>query len=98
MGGIAKIYKYGKGVAAIDWSGVRKNKTMEEIKMEYSIEELLESKRQIDSTLHKLRETVKTFEAKENVTRYKSQITLATRRIKAFEIANELIEREIAKE
>lgn len=66
--------------------------------MEYSREELLEAKRQIDSTLHKLRETVKTFEAKENVTRYKSQITLATRRIKVFEIANELIEREIVKE
>lgn len=58
---------------------------------EYTKEELPEAKRQIDSTLHKLRATVKTFEAKENVTRYKSQITLAKRRILAFEIANELI-------
>ena len=32
----------------------------------FSKEELAEAKRQIDSTLHKLRETVKTFEAKEN--------------------------------
>ncbi len=32
--------------------------------MEYTIEDLKEAKRQIDSTLHKLRETIKTFEAK----------------------------------
>lgn len=63
--------------------------------MGYSIEELLEAKRQIDSTLHKLRETIKTFEAKENASRYKSQITLAKRRVKAFEIASHLIEVEI---
>ena len=49
----------------------------------------------IDSTLHKLRETVKTFESKDNSERYKSQITLAKRRIKAFEIANYFIENEI---
>lgn len=60
--------------------------------MEYSKEDLAEAKRQIDSTLHKLRETVKTLEAKEQVERYKSQITLANRRVKAFEIANSLIE------
>ncbi len=63
--------------------------------MEFSQEDLIESKRQIDSILHKLRATVKTLEAKENVTRYKSQITLATRRIKALEIANDLIENAI---
>lgn len=63
--------------------------------MEFSKDDLTEAKRQIDSTLHKLRETVKTFESKENVERYKSQITLAKRRIKAFEIANILIENEI---
>ena len=51
--------------------------------MELTREDLVEAKRQIDSTLHKLRETVKTFEAKENAERYKSQITLAKRRIKA---------------
>ena len=63
--------------------------------MEYTEKELTEAKRQIDSTLHKLRKTVKTFEAKENPQRYKSQITLAKRRIDAFEIANALIEKEL---
>lgn len=56
---------------------------------------LIEAKRQIDSTVHKLRETVKTLEGKNNPTRYKSQITLAKRRIEAFTIAVELIEREL---
>ncbi|MED4253562.1 hypothetical protein [Priestia megaterium] len=65
--------------------------------MEFDVSELVEAKRQIDSTLHKLRETVKTFEAKENPNRYKSQITLAKRRIEAFEISVSLIEREINK-
>lgn len=63
--------------------------------MEYTREELLEAKRQIASTLHKLRETVKTLEGKENPQRYKSQVTLAQRRIKAFEIANALIDKEL---
>ena len=65
--------------------------------MDYSLEELREAKRQIDSTLHKLRETVKTLEGKENASRYKSQITLAKRRVKAFEIASRWIEAEIEK-
>lgn len=64
--------------------------------MEFSREELTEAKRQIDSTLHKLRETVKTLRAKENPERYKSQITLAERRIRAFELAVCLLERELA--
>ena len=63
--------------------------------MEYSKEELAEAQRQIGSTLHKLREMVKTLRAKENPERYKSQITLAERRIKAFELANGLIEAEL---
>ena len=63
--------------------------------MTYSKEELLEAKRQIDSTLHKLRETVKTLEGKETPARYKSQITLAKRRIQALTIAVSLIEREL---
>ncbi len=63
--------------------------------MTYSQEELLEAKRQIDSTLHKLRETVKTLEGKENPTRYRSQITLAKRRIQAFSLAVTLIQREL---
>ncbi|MCI9037976.1 MAG: hypothetical protein HFF80_09485 [Oscillospiraceae bacterium] len=63
--------------------------------MDFSKDELLEAKRQIDSTLHKLRETVKTLEAKEQPQRYKSQLTLAKRRIQAFEIAICLIENEL---
>ena len=57
-----------------------------------------EARRQIGSTLHKLRETIRTFEAKEEPQRYKSQITLARRRVEAFTIANELIGRELAGE
>jgi len=63
--------------------------------VEYSKDELSEAKRQIDSTLHKLREAIKTLESKEHVENYKSQITLAKRRVKAFEIANALIEEEL---
>lgn len=63
--------------------------------MNFSHDELTEAKRQIDSTLHKLRETVKTLEAKENPARYKSQITLAKRRIQAFTLATRLIEKEM---
>lgn len=63
--------------------------------MEYTKEELTEAMRQIDSTLHKRRETIQTLEAKEQPERYKSQITLARRRVKAFEIANDLIAAEL---
>ncbi len=63
--------------------------------MTYTKDELVEVKRQIDSTLHKLRETVKTLEGKENPVRLKSQITLARRRIQAFTIAVSLIEKEL---
>lgn len=65
--------------------------------MEFSKDNLKEARRQIDSTLHKLRETIKTLESKENPERYKSQITLAQRRVKAFELANRLIENELDK-
>lgn len=65
--------------------------------MRYEKTDLLEAKRQIDSTLHKLREAVKTLQAKENPQRYKSQITLAQRRIAAFELANDLIAAELKK-
>ena len=64
--------------------------------MAYTREDLAEARRQIASTLHKLRETVKTLESKESPQRYKSQITLAKRRIAAFEIAEDLIEAELA--
>ena len=66
--------------------------------MEFSKEELAEAKRQIDSTLHKLRETARTLREKENPERCKSQITLAERRVRAFEIANRLIERELSQD
>ena len=62
--------------------------------MPYSKQELLEARRQISSTLHKLEETVRTLEGKENPARCKPQITLAKRRIRAFSIAVSLIERE----
>ncbi len=60
--------------------------------MDYTKEELLEAKKQIASTVHKLKEVVKTFEAKENAARYKPQITLAKRRVAAFTLAGELVE------
>ncbi len=66
--------------------------------MEFSPEELSEAKRQLDSTLHKLREVVKTLQAKENPERYKAQITLAKRRIRAFEIANTFLSRALEQE
>ena len=64
--------------------------------MEYTREELQEAKRQIASTLHKLRETIQTLEAKENPGRYKSQLTLARRRVEAFTIACALVDRELS--
>ncbi len=65
--------------------------------MEPAKEELLEAKRQIDSTIHKLKESLKSMEDKDNAARLKSQITLAKRRVKAFEIAVSLIEQELEK-
>ncbi len=59
--------------------------------MEYTKEELLEAKRQIASTVHKLEEVVKTLEGKEDPDRYKSQLTLARRRVAAFTLAEGLI-------
>ena len=64
--------------------------------MESTREDLTEAKRQIDSTLHQLRETVKTLEGKEQPERFRSQITLAKRRMRAFSLAVRLIERELA--
>ena len=52
--------------------------------MDYSKEQLTEARRQIDSTVHKLRQTVLTLEAKDDPARDKSQLTLARRRIEAF--------------
>lgn len=61
----------------------------------YSETDLNEAKRQIASTIHKLKETVKTLEAKEQPQRYRSQITLAKRRIVAFTLALDLIEEKL---
>lgn len=65
--------------------------------MSYTDAQLTEAERQIESTLHKLRQVAKTLEAKENPERYKSQLTLARRRIEAFTIAVDLIRREQGK-
>lgn len=62
--------------------------------MPYTDTQLAEAERQIESTLHKLRQVVKTLEAKADPERYKSQLTLARRRIEAFTIAVDLIRRE----
>lgn len=66
--------------------------------MRYSEEELAEARRQLDSTLHKLRETVKSLEGKERPERYRSQITLARRRIRALELALSLIRDELERQ
>lgn len=67
-----------------------------DIGLEYTKEDLAEAKRQIDSILHKLRQTVKTLQSKEEPGRFRPQITLAQRRIAALTLAVLLIEREQA--
>lgn len=62
---------------------------------QYTREELAEACRQIDSTVHKLRQTVKTLESKGEPARYKSQLTLANRRIRAFSMALDLLRQEM---
>lgn len=63
--------------------------------MTYSPEELNEARRQIGSTLRKLEEVVSTLERRDDPARYKSQLTLAKRRIRAFTIADDLLRREL---
>ena len=63
--------------------------------MGFTRQELMEAERQIDSTLQKVFETLRT---KEEPGRYQSQITLTERRIQAFSIARDLIRRELEKE
>ena len=55
----------------------------------YTAEELTEARRSIDSTLHKCEKALL------KLTPGKSQHTLAVRRIKAFQIALALIDREL---
>lgn len=62
---------------------------------DYTTEELTEARRQLSSVLHKTQEVVKTLRAKEDPGRYKSQITLAQRRITAFEISIALIDEKL---
>lgn len=63
--------------------------------MDYTEEELREAWRQIASTIHKLQEVVRTLEGKPDLGRYRSQLTLARRRVAAFSLAEDLIEREL---
>lgn len=62
---------------------------------DYTTEELTEARRQLSSVLHKTQEVVKTLQAKEDPGRYKSQITLARRRVAAFALAIDLIDEEL---
>lgn len=66
--------------------------------MNYTREELTEVKRQIDSTLNKLRKVIITLESKENPKRYQSKITLAKCRVITFQIANDLFEQAMNQE
>lgn len=65
---------------------------------DYTTEELTEARRQLSSVLHKTREVVKTLQAKEDPGRYKSQITLARRRVAAFALAIDLIDEKLPPE
>lgn len=63
--------------------------------MDYTQDELIESKKQLESLLHKLRKSERSLRAKDEPARYRSQLTLMQRRIRAFEIALELIGKEL---
>ena len=63
--------------------------------MDHSKEDLTEALRQIDSTIRKLNAVIRSLEAKDDPRRFRSQLTLAERRIKAFSLASELIAREL---
>ena len=63
--------------------------------MDLSEDDLREAKRQIDSVIRKLEQTLDTLESKEDPSKCRSQITLTRRRLKAFRIATILIEKEM---
>ena len=65
--------------------------------MERTRDELVEAKRQIDSTVHKLRKAAESLRNRGEPRRFRSQITLAERRIRAFELASGLIGEELEK-
>lgn len=75
-------------------SRVEINNYLTELKNEQEMN-LIEALRQINSTIRKLEESLKTLNSKENSRNYISQITLAERRITAFSIAVDLIEEEL---
>ena len=62
---------------------------------EYTLQELTEAKRQLASVLHKTQAVVETLQGKEDPSRYKSQITLAQRRVAAFQLALALLEEKL---
>ena len=65
--------------------------------MEFERGELAEARRQIDSILHKLRAVIVTLEGRDPV-RYRAQLTLARRRVRALELAVSLIEAELERD
>lgn len=62
-------YTYNTGVTVMQRIADNSSSWRIKMEMKYSKDDLIEAKRQIDSTLHKLRETIKTFESKENAER-----------------------------
>lgn len=65
--------------------------------MDYTKEQLTEARRQIRSTLHKLRQADATLRAKADPGRVRSQLTLVQRRIEAFSLADDLIGQALAR-
>lgn len=61
--------------------------------MDYAVAELEDARRQIASVLHKLQASLDSMQNRADAGKLKSQITLAQRRIKAFKLANALIEK-----
>lgn len=58
-------------------------------------EDYLEAKKQLLSLHHKVSKSLETLQSKEDLQRHASQITLAKRRLKAFELSIELIDKEL---
>ena len=65
--------------------------------MDYAVAELEEAQRQIASVLHKLQASLDAMQNRADAGKLKSQITLAQRRIKAFTLANALIEKAMSR-
>ena len=65
--------------------------------MDYTKEQLTEARRQIRSTLHKLRQVDATLRAKADPGRVRSQLTLVQRRIEALSLADDLVGQALAR-